>query len=437
MLDIFTKSIIFCNSIILSINTLFNNYDNYYIDLEHYISSINNYQIIAQKSKIIPELYNISKSLEWFNIYSSSSNNITTNNRKLLSNNNNAYSKFNLIIKYIYSIIIPIFITHYLLFHFSHKYNITFLSSKLVGLFSFPSLEFIVLFIIINPFIQSISMLYEYYLNTHNYKAKIDTIIAILLLPTPIILLALFYVSKYIYPYNNKNNQLYYIKNIFPTIKFALYTNSLGKWHPKEFENSIGIFYEHIRGPCQNKYINIFRIYHVSIKLIKNSAICFILNCIYNTKKQLILLISLECFNIFNMLFCRPLNGIRQQLCELLSEFSNLFVYIFSLKLLLFRIENNNLSLQNEYYQTNIINSQKTGLGIFILSQIWSGLLSFRLLCMYIYSKIKDNEANHTSSNIRTEVAEGNFDEVANNNEISTDANNTDMSADTQSDNFI
>lgn len=410
---IFTTSILFVNTLLCIPD------DDYYNNIANLIQSIYNMQIVSQKFIICPDLKNISNSYDWTNNQYNIDNNTSHYKRNLLkiTQDTTGYRKFNTIINYIYSIIIPVFCFHFLLYYISNKKDIKFISSKLTGIFSFPSFEFIVIFIIINPFIQSISILYDYYLNNNYFKAKRDAIIAICLLPAPIVILAIYYVLKYIWPHNSKDNKLFYVKNLFPNVHKALITNSLGKWHPKDYEGSIGIFYEHIRGPCNKTYINIFRLFHVPIKLIKNASICFIINCykqgLYGNRRQLILLIFLESFNIFNMINCRPLNGIRQQLCELISEITDLFVYIYTLLLLDYRAKNNNPNLQNINYQNNIISSQKAGLAVFIISQIWSGLLSLRLLFIFIYTKVKDHDANHTSSNIRTEIAEGNYDEAA------------------------
>jgi hypothetical protein len=403
------------------INTIFNIPDeNYYNNLANFIEYINTMQIISQKSIIITNLENISDSVDWTNPQYESANNTVAPVRSLLkiAQDNSGYRKFNTITKYIYILVIPFFIAHFLTFYISNKYKIDKISKYLKGIFGFPSFQLVVIFGILSPFIQALSILYACYLHTHDVKAKNDALISMSVLPFPIIILAFYYVLKNIWPYKFEKNRLYYDKNIFPDVYTALTTNSLGKWHPKELEGSFGIFYEHLRGPCNTTYINFFRLFHVPIKLIKNSAICYIINCydqgIYGNRRQLILLIFLESFNIFNMINCRPLNGIRQQMCEVLSEVCSLFVYIFSLRLLDFRVSNNNPDLYNKMYIDNINSSQKAGLGVFIISQIWSGMLSLRLLIMYIYSKVnKDPDANHTSSNVRTEIAEGNYDEAA------------------------
>lgn len=430
-LSIITKVTTLFNTITICLNSYFNVPDqDYYNNIANFIDYISYLQITSQKYKVVNELGNISNDLRWTNTeFLDYKYNVTSLRRNILTikQDNSGYTKFNNILKYSLLIVLPFFILHFTFHYWSNKANIKIIKSKLNGILGFPAFELLVLFIILNPIVQSSSILYLNYINTISYNALYASIILLFVIPIPIILLSTYFVTKNIWPWNNIKNKLYYEKNIFPDIKSAIITNSLGKWQPKTFENFCGIFYEHLRGPCQdNKYINFFRIYHVPIKIIKNASIVFVINSyspgLYGNIKQVSILIFLSAFNVFNMINCRPLNGIRQQICEVLTEITNLSTYVFTIRLINFKNKNNNPHIKNAYLEQNILSSEKAGLGVFILSQIWAGLLSLRLLILFIYHKVhKEKDANHASSNVRTEIAEGNFDEAAN-----TDFNGTD-----------
>jgi hypothetical protein len=337
-------------------------------------------------------------------------------NTHLISQQNTGYDQINQIIKYITLIGVPVIGSHIIIYYLSNRCNIDYLKKKLIGILGFPAFELLICFVLLSPLVQSASILYENYLYTESKNAYIATFIILSIIPFPVIILCFWFIYTYIWPWHYKDNELHYVKNVFPDVKTALIKNSLGKWHPEKFENYCSIFYEHIRGPCfNNSYINLFRLYHVPLKLIKNGATIFIINCYkegsYGNIMQILLLISLNLLNILNMIICRPLNGIRQQLCEILTQLTNLSEYVYIYRFIRYRYTKNDPNIINEDYKKGIYVSQKASLAVFIFTQIWSGILTLRLLILYIYSKfLTKNESNDASSNIRTEVAEGNLD---------------------------
>ena len=337
---------------------------------------------------------------------------------ELIPQQNSGYKQVNTLIRYIISPVLPTIIFHMIVFNIANRANFTYIKDKLVGLLGFPAFELVISFALLSQLIQAASILYENYLYTHSHNAYVATFVTLTILPFTIIIACFWFVFKYIWPWNYKNNELHYNKNIFPDVRTALIKNSLGKWHPEKFENYCGIFYEHIRGPCHdNSYVNLFRLFHVPLKLIKNGASIFIINCYkegaYGNVMQVGLLISLVLLNIVNMIVCRPLNGIRQQWCEILAEIANLFEYVYIYRMVRLRYDSKDAIISNENYKLGIYASQKASFAVFIFTQVWSGILTLRLLLMFVYNKIHaSKESNDASSNLRTEVAEGDLDNV-------------------------
>ena len=276
------------------------------------------------------------------------------------------------------------------------------ISKYMRGVLGVPGFFLLTSFLVANPVLSTAASLCSIGYIT-GYVGCTGFLIA---LPLPLLGLSVYVIRHYV------QDEMVTYKSVRYSSAMSKVSNNLyGHWSNTHVTDKYSIFFEHLKGFSVNNSIvvNVLRIYHVPIKLLKNLVMAFVSTLVVNHLYNSITLLIITVMYTVLLFTTKPLNGFRQQVCESLGELISTCTYSVSLAIIIMRAHHNTKRLNHAYAATVTANMAVT-----VFSQAWSVVFILIHLAHAQLRKMRvagtGNAQKDAANNIKTEVIENSDD---------------------------